>query len=194
MWTAEVDAGLAQLLSQLLGIPVQWRGEPQTMHVGASATIDSLSEGGVGFAETVYARASAGVLVPSTHTQHETTLQLSVWSPSQGPGQAARAYTSRLRTLIELESTTAQLSALGLGLIELGESVQADVEQTGRDRSGSIIDIRLSFGRVETDAPLPSLQAVRVHTTGEGAGLSNAAGTRYGDPLQIDTHPPTPEP
>lgn len=191
MWTAEAEDGFAELLTELLEIPAQWRGRPQTVVAGASATIDPISDSGIGQPETEFV-LEAGMLTPTVYGLNEATVQVSVWSPSQAAGQSARMYTSRLRTRLGFGSTIEALRALGIGIVRVGEAQVADVVQTGRDRSGSILELRLSFGTAEADAAVPYVDTVRVYTTDDAPGIENVEGTVLPDSVQIDINPPAP--
>ena len=189
-WEAATEDGLAQLLEDLLGVPVQWSDRPQRMVAGVSATLNMISEIGVGQAETELTLAESGEeLTPTTYELRESTVQVSVWSPSQAAGESARTYTSRLRTRLRMPSAVERLRSLGLGIVTVGDATQADVSQLGRMRSGSILEIRVCFGTSEEDRPVPFIETARIYTTDDAPGIENAAGHVLADPLQIDINP-----
>ena len=198
IWTAETRTGLIGLLVRLLEIPVQWRGEPQQVVGGASATVDVLGELGLGVDEITYTEGptpeAPTEVTPTVYGLREATFQVSVWSPSQRLDQSARMYTSRLRTRMRWPSTLEELRALGLGVVSIGESIPVDAEQSSRLRSGSAVELVLSFGVAEEDASVPFIERARVYTGGDGEDLlTNAGGTALPPSIQQDTTVP-PEP
>lgn len=197
-WTAETRTGLITLLERLLEIPVQWRGEPQRQIIGASAIVDALGELGLGVDEITYTEGpttdAPTEVTPTVYGLREATFQVSVWSPSQQLEQSARFYTSRLRTRLRSPSAREDLRALGLGLVSIGESIPADAAQASRDRSGSALEIVLSFGTAEVDGAVPFIERARFYTADDDeALLANAAGAPLADSIQQDINPP-PEP
>lgn len=199
VWTEELRVGLVALLERLLDLPgaVQWRGEPQFVVAGASATIDDLSESGIGIDEISYAEGPTvdepTEVTPTVHGLREATIQVSVWSPSQHLGESARVYTSRLRTRLHMPSADEELKALGLALVDVSDSIPLELEQSSRARPGSAVDIRVGFGVTEVDDAIPFIEHVRVYSIeavpGTGSLLS-VDETPLPDPLQDDTWTP----
>jgi hypothetical protein len=193
IWSAAIEDGLAALLEELLEVPAQWAGRPQRVIAGVSATLDVISEVSIGQAETERELVDGEEeLTVTTHGLREATLQVSVWSPSQAAGESARTYTSRLRTRLGMPSVVERLRALELGIVSVGDAVQANVSQLGRMQSGSMLEIRVCFGTCEADRPVPYIESARIHTTPDAPGVENAAGDTLADSLQIDINPPEP--
>lgn len=186
----EVRTNLATILGLVMGIPTSWRGEPQRVVMGPSATIDMISEIGIGTDEVTYTElpvVAPTELLPTVHGQREMVIQVSIWSESQLLDLSARELASRLRTRLRFPSVIEALRGIGLGLVTIGESTHLDVEQSGRRRSGSAIELTLSYGVAETDEPLPFIEVVRVYTD---TGLQNAGGTPLAPSLQSDVDVP----
>jgi hypothetical protein len=207
IWSAQTRAGLIALFARLLELPataVHWRAEPRPVVVGVSATIDEIgTETPIGVDEVVYQEGPTAEAptetTPTVYGLRETSIQVSVWSPSQQLEQSARSYTSRLMTRMAWPSATEELRQLGLGLVGVGASLAVDVEQSSRMRSGSAVEIRLSFGSAEADAAVPFIEHARFYTTGDAPNtgdIRNAGGTSLRDPAQADAWAPPlpPEP
>jgi hypothetical protein len=202
IWTAETRTGLIALITRLLEIPVQWRGEPQQVIVGASAVIDVLGELGLGGDEITYTEGPTSdaptEVTPTVYGLREATFQITVWSESQPLESSARAHTSRLRTRLRWPSALEELRSLGLGLVRVSDSIAADVDQGSRSRSGSALEVVLSFGTAEADDAVPFIEHVHVTSIAAGVGdptITNPGGTPLPAAAQADTWvPELPEP
>jgi hypothetical protein len=202
IWTSETRTGLLALLARLLEIPVQWRGEPQQVVAGASAIVDPLGELGLGVDEITYTEGptpeAPTEVTPTVYGLREATFQISVWSPTQPLELSARAHTSLLRTRLRMPSTREELRSMGLGLVSIGESIPADDGQSSRLRSGSALEIVLSFGTAEADDAVPFIEHARVTSLADSPSdptITNAGGIALPDAAQADTWVPAlPEP
>jgi hypothetical protein len=189
--------GIAAIFAAAMEIPCALRGEPQQVVVGASAVVDFLGEIGLGVDEVAYVATPSDVpteVIPTVYGLREQTLQVSVWSPSQKLEESARVYASRLRTRLRFPSVLAQLRALGVGIVRIADVVTLDVEQSSRLRSGAALDVTISYGVVDADAPIEFIEEAQVTSFDElGAGqITSAGGDVLGDSLQIDSLPEEP--
>lgn len=165
---ATIDAGLPTFLKTLLGIPCEWRKTPRTMHVGPSMQLDIITSNGIGWDELVSRDASGPATQEIVYGLREMTLQVTVWSLSQKLAESARFYLELLRTRLRWTSSLQALDALGLALIGVMPMVLIDAAQDGRTPSQASLDLRLSYGVAESDAPVPFIGKVDITRTIDG--------------------------
>lgn len=188
---AALNDALTTLFADLLGIPCQWRDQPQQMVVGDSATLDTLGDRGLGVDDARYVEVGSPAtgVQASVGGQREVTVQVTVWTESQRYGLNAHQYLDRLRKRLRFPTVLERLETLELGLVTINPVVVVDPIQDGRVRGQASMDVVMSYWSESDDAEVPFIERVRLRST-----IKNAAGTTLGDAVQVDQDITIPSP
>jgi hypothetical protein len=193
---ATVQTGLAELVGDLSSLSVEWRDEPGQMHVDAFLRLDLIAPSMVGRDESRWAdvhedpenEESDVVSIEETMVgNREATLQITCKSPTQAIASSARAYLEIVRTSLGYSSTLERLRALNVGIVRLEPIQDVDPLEDGRTISQAVLDVRLAYLAVRTDAPIPFIETAHISSTAKNAG-----GVVLPDVLQQDLDPPEP--